>query len=139
MWIARARQFVKSHLRRCYRCKRFDARAIVTPEGGLPAWRVQPTAPFRHTGVDHFGPLRLYNGEKVWVLLLTCAVTRALHLEMVYGLSAEATARALVRFAARRGTPTLYISDNGTSFVFLKTLLQESPYAWKTIPQAAPW
>ena len=52
----------------------------------------------------------------MYIALFSCCVTRAIHLELVEDLSAEAFRRALRRFAARRGTPTLIVSDNAKTF-----------------------
>ncbi|KAG8184114.1 hypothetical protein JTE90_008900 [Oedothorax gibbosus] len=42
-----------------------------------------------NTGIDLAGPLFLRSGEKVWIVLYTCAVFRAVHLELVTALSTE--------------------------------------------------
>lgn len=62
------------------------------------------------------GPLILKNGDKVWVVLFTCAVYRALHLELVKSLSTAAFLYSLRRFISRRGRPRIIYSDNGTNF-----------------------
>ena len=54
--------------------------------------------------------------NKVYIALLTCAATRAVHLELVPNLSAESFIRALARFKGRRGIPVLVVSDNGKTF-----------------------
>ena len=48
----------------------------------------------------------------MYIALFSCCVTRAIYVELVEDLSAEAFRRALRRFTARRGTPTLILSDN---------------------------
>ena len=59
------------------------------------------------TGLDHAGPLYCcdFPGKKFYVLLFTCTVIRAVHLELVDSMSCEATVMALRRFFARRGMP----------------------------------
>ena len=58
-----------------------------------PKNKLTRSAPFKHTGLDYFGPLyvKLQNQEKkkVWVCLFTCVVVRAVHLEIVDDLTAE--------------------------------------------------
>lgn len=42
------------------------------------------------TGVDYVGPLQIRQGksiQKVWICLFTCAVLRAVHLDVVHNLS----------------------------------------------------
>ena len=54
--------------------------------------------------------------EKRWVSLFTCMTTRAIPLEMVNSLDADAFIMALRRFAARRGACVPLTCDNGTNF-----------------------
>ena len=54
--------------------------------------------------------------SKVRIALFTCAVTRAVHLELVADLSAPTFRRCLRRFIARRGVPALIVSDNAKTF-----------------------
>lgn len=67
-------------------------------------------APFGSTGVDFAGPLYIRypgnkNTSKVWLCLFTCAVIRAVHLDLVPDMSTSAFLRCLKRFVARRGIP----------------------------------
>ena len=55
----------------------------------------------------------IYN---VYIVLYTCATTRAIHLDIVPDTSASAFIRSLKRFIGRRGLPMLMISDNATCF-----------------------
>ncbi|GFX04968.1 integrase catalytic domain-containing protein [Trichonephila clavipes] len=68
----------------------------------LPADRVENSTVFEVIGIDFAGPLFLKNGEKVWVALFTCAVYRAIHLELVACLSTDSFLLALRRFISRR-------------------------------------
>ena len=54
--------------------------------------------------------------HKVEMVLYTCAVMRAVHLDLVPDLSAAAFLRSLKRFIGRRGIPNLMVSDNATCF-----------------------
>ena len=86
----------------------------------LPAFRVQEAPPFTNTGVDFAGLLYITNLGKVqskaWIVLYTCCVTRAIHLELVSDMSAHTFIRSFKRFSSRRGLPALMISDNGKTF-----------------------
>ena len=85
----------------------------------LPTERVTESPPFTYTGVDYFGPLfikRSKNKEKVWVCLYTCLVTRAVHLEMMYDMSAQQFLLGFRRFIAQYGNPKKVISDNAGQF-----------------------
>jgi Family of unknown function (DUF5641) len=55
--------------------------------------------------------------EKRYMCLITCLQTRAVHLEMAWGLDTDSFIRALQRFIARRGLPSCVVTDNGSNFV----------------------
>uniref|UniRef100_A0AC35GH83 Integrase catalytic domain-containing protein n=1 Tax=Panagrolaimus sp. PS1159 TaxID=55785 RepID=A0AC35GH83_9BILA len=80
-----------------------------------PLERTTAFPPFKHVGLDYAGP-KLVRGDtetkKVWIILITCLSTRAVHLEITYGLDASSFLLAFRRFIARRGRPDLIISDN---------------------------
>ena len=117
--------------------------------------RVQQTEPFSITGVDYAGPLyvREHNGEiKSYICLFTCAVTRAIHLEVVTDLTERSFLQAFRRFASRRSLPRLMVSDNASTFIAgaeeLKQLFQSPSLKeeftrrgveWQFIPKPAPW
>ena len=97
------------------------------------------------TCIDHAGPLygSDHPGRKLYVLLFTCAVTRALHFELVDSMSLADTMLALRRFVARRGLPSIMYSDNAKSFVAAQgRMISEyghlSPQ-WKFIAPRSPW
>lgn len=135
-WIPRLRNRVRHLLHSCVVCRRAHGRGFRVPEAQLPDFRRQPSRPFSRVGVDHCGPFFLDTGEKTWILLITCCVTRAVHLEVVRSLDTEATANALRRMQARRGPVEMVISDNGKSFVALQSALRG--LKWRTVPEAAP-
>ena len=63
--------------------------------------------------------------EKYYVVLFTCAVTRAVHLEVVGDLTAQTFLNSFRRFIARRGLPKLVLSDNATNFWWSSKILNE--------------
>ncbi|KAF2887096.1 hypothetical protein ILUMI_19078 [Ignelater luminosus] len=56
------------------------------------------------------------SGEKAWVCLFTCAIYRAVHLELTTSMSTSSFIQVLRRFVARRGRPKTIYTDNGTNF-----------------------
>ncbi|GFU21282.1 integrase catalytic domain-containing protein [Trichonephila clavipes] len=115
-WIIRARKAIKSILNECFVCARFKVKSLSSGPSPLPPDRVNDCAIFEVVGIDLAGPLFLKTGEKVWITLFTCAVYRALHLELVNALSSDAFLLALRRFIASRGRPRIIYCDNGTNF-----------------------
>ncbi|XP_028165136.1 uncharacterized protein LOC114356249 [Ostrinia furnacalis] len=154
-WILGIRNAVRWVIHRCQTCKLLRRSTLCPPMGDLPEERLaHHQRPFTFTGIDYFGPVEVAIGrrkEKRWVALFTCMVTRAIHLEIVASLSADAAIMCLRRFIARRGTPSVIFSDNGTSFVGASRQLRVlydiavSDYAatnkivWRFIPPSAPF
>ena len=120
-WIPKGRQCVKKILSKCTICKRHEGQAYSAPQtAALPDFRVRQAPAFSKVGVDFAGPLSVKatagGTRKFYIALFSCSVTRAVHLKLVEDLTAEAFRRALRRFAARRGTPTLIVSGNAKTF-----------------------
>ena len=129
----------------CPNCQRHDSRSQVTPEPPLPVDRVVLTAPFSTVGVDHAGPLyaRDAGKTKFYILLFTCAVIRAVYLELVGSLSTQDTVLAFRRFVARRGHPNIIYLDNSKTFIALSRHLSEKLFffrpTWKFKTPRSPW
>ena len=129
-WVSQGRQFVKKVIRNCVTCKKLEGKPCTAPPiAPLPNFRVSEAPPFSKVGVDFAGPLfiKTQNGEskKAYVALFTCCVARAVHLELVDSLNAPTFVNCLRRFSARRGTPTLIVSDNAKTFKATAKLLNE--------------
>ncbi|XP_003739982.1 uncharacterized protein LOC100900450 [Galendromus occidentalis] len=86
----------------------------------LPAFRIEETPPVHHFGCDFTGPVRYKknSGEigKGYILLFTCAVTRAVHQELTTDLSTVEVLEALKKFLNRLRSVRTITSDNGLSF-----------------------
>ena len=96
-WIVRGRQVVKKLLHECTICRCLQGKPYSPPTApSLPSFRITKEQPFTFTGVDFAGPLYVKeNGEmrKTYVSVYTCAVSRAVHLDTVPDLTAEAFIR----------------------------------------------
>ena len=100
----------------------------------LPLARLQTSIKaFTRTSVDFGGPFTTIQGrgkrrEKRY-LCLKCLATRAVHLEIAFGLHTDSFLNAFYRMASRRGLPEEMFSDNGTNIKGagreLKMLLSE--------------
>ena len=93
-------------------------RAPSSPD--LPDFRVNYSGhAFQATGLDFACSLFIKESskkEKTYVLLLTCATSRAILLELVPDMSIGGFLRGFKRFLARRGTPDVVIHDNFKTF-----------------------
>ena len=144
-WILGLRRLAKRIKHECVRCARFDARACDQLPAPLPAARVQPSVPFAVVGLDYAGPVYCsdFPGSKFYILLITCAVVRAVHLELTASLSLEDFLLAFRRFCARRGSPTVVYSDNARTFkgaaARMHSFFPAHAPEWRFIAPASPW
>ena len=151
-WITSIRQYVRKLLQTSVTCRKLEGAAFRAPDPApLPKLRVQETAPFAVTGVDFTGPLYVRsegNETKCYICLFTCAVTRAVHLEVVSDLPEK----SFCRFTGRKSLPYHMISDNGSTYLAaadelkqlfqspsLKDSLTRQGVEWQFIPKRAPW
>nr|XP_039252452.1 uncharacterized protein LOC120329740 [Styela clava] len=106
-WIINGAVVVKRNIRNCIFCKKRNASMGKQFMADLPKERVTPDQPpFTCVGVDNFGPLLVKQGRssvKRWGLIITCATTRAVHLEIVHSMDVNSFINGLRRFIARRG------------------------------------
>ncbi|XP_011705757.1 PREDICTED: uncharacterized protein LOC105460953 [Wasmannia auropunctata] len=150
-WILGGRRTVRSVIRQCVVCRRHDAKAIQAIPAPLPEDRVRDAAVFEIVGIDLAGPVFLKGSQKAWIVLFTCAVYRAVQLELVTSLSTVSFLEAFRRFVARPGRPTVVYSDNGKNFVGLNNLFSKVNWdevaktgtvqkiEWKFNPPTAAW
>ena len=110
-----------------------------------------PTSGFLHVGQWTVKD----TGDKVCICLFTCAVPRAVHLELVCNMTVERFLLALRRMIARRGMCSIIWSDNAKTFKAANKQLQqcwrvlesdqtqvtlsEKKIQWKFITECTPW
>ncbi|XP_044764422.1 uncharacterized protein LOC123320987 [Coccinella septempunctata] len=129
----------------------------------LPEMRLEPKLPFQVTGVDYAGPMSIksksgrgFQMSKAYVCLFVCAITKAIHIELVTDSTKESFLLALKRFVSRRGRPSVICSDNGTNFKAasqdlielgkfisnnkdeLEEFFNRNEFNWKFIPPYSP-
>lgn len=111
-WVPKGRQYAKKVLRECETCKREHGKPSVSqPVAALPDFRVRETTP-------------TWEMAKSYIAQFTCCVTRAVDLDHVTDPTARTFVRCLQRFAARRGTPSLVVSDDAKTFKASEKLLR---------------
>ena len=89
---------------------------------------------------------------KVYIVLYTCSVMEAVHLDLVEDMTAPVFLRSFRKFVARRGTPALVVSENAKTFKarakFLRKLYTDphvrnyfdtSHIRWRFNLDRAPW
>ncbi|KAL1448249.1 hypothetical protein WDU94_001887 [Cyamophila willieti] len=154
-WILGGRRAIRSVVKSCVKCKRFTAKRLEVHPTPLPQNRVRDAKLFEVLGVDLAGPLFIRGDEgcvkKVWVVLFTCAIYRAIRLEVVSSLSTDSFMQALRRFCSKNGRPKVCYSDQGTNLAGFESACQKLDWhkiaqyssarkiEWKLNPPSAPW
>ena len=105
------------------------------------------------------GPLLISSENDVlknWICLYTCVNVRAVHLELIEDMTTESFLLCLRRFIARRGKPSMIISDNASQFKLSNSVINKiwgriatdedvqsyvnnEGIEWKHIVEYAPW
>ena len=127
-WIVSARETIREWETECMMCRRrtvTPAKQVMAP---LPELRTRKSlCAFSQTSIDFAGPSYTKQGRgktrlKRYLCLFTCIATRAVHLEVAYGLDTNSFLDAFFRMASQRGLPR---TDNGTNFVGANNELEE--------------
>ena len=120
-WIPKLRAKVKKVIKKCNVCKVFSTRPYGVPStSALPEYRTEGSRPFEVTGVDFAGPFSYKVGKKeqgkCYLIIFTCASSRAVHLEVTRTQTADEFKQKLNAFISRRTRPRIIISDNAKVF-----------------------
>lgn len=156
-WIVGGRTNIfKKIIYNCVACVRRKAKTCEQIMGQLPRSRVTASHPFSTVGVDLAGHFlckcvdhRSTKFNKIYLAIFVCFATRAVHLEIVSGLSSDKFFQTLSRFVSRRGLPSDIYSDNATNFVGLGNFFEnyksdlenyaaKENFYWHFIPASSP-
>ena len=110
-WIIAGRKVIREWEKECAECRRRKAKACQQIMAPLPISRLTTSLrAFTKTAVDFGGPFitvqeRGKRRLKRYLCLFTCLATRAVHLEVTFGLDTDSFLNAFYRMASRRGLP----------------------------------
>ena len=140
-WVPRLRQLTHKVVKRCFGCRRFQAKAIVQPPPGLlPLDRTEGTLPFQTIGVDFAGPIKYLKKPKQeaksYIVLYACSLSRAVYLELLHSLETQEFLQSFKRLVARKGRPSKVYSDNARTF---NDYLATNQICWQFNLSRAPW
>ena len=156
-WIPRLRSLVKKTINECHTCKAFSTKPYGKPNTSpLPQFRTEESKPFETTGVDFAGPLARRDDKnkeaKASILIFTCSVTRAVHLEVTKTQTAEEFQVKLNAFITRKTRPRRIVSDNASVFKTtaqwikrirkneeLQNFLAQQEIIWQFNLSKSPW
>ena len=111
-------------------CRRYDGKPCHDPPSApLPTFRVSEAPPFSHVTVDFAGSLYAKRDQGImnncYIVLFSCCITRAVHLELIHDLTALNFIHVLRKVCVRRGTPKLVVSDNAKTFKSTAKVLRQ--------------
>lgn len=113
-WFAGMRQYIRTHIRRCFSC------ATVKGPSGKTAGHLQPIppaeVPFHTVHVDHLGPLVTSSQGYRHVMVVVDSCTRYVELYASDSTTAAEVVERFEKFALRFGYPRHIVSDRGTAF-----------------------
>ena len=148
-WIPCLRQICRKLIFKCVICKKLEGKPYRPREmPQLPEFRVRASHAFSVSAIDFAGPIyvkkslgRRSPSVKAYIALISCAYSRALHLELTMDLTAASLIRCLRRFIGRRGSPSLMISDNAATFKSeeVKNFLLDRNIEWRFSTPKSPW
>ena len=123
---------------KCLNCRIEAAKPEPPLMGDLPAVRLAHHKPsFTNAIVDLAGPIsvNIYRNvtDKRYIFVYSCLTTRAIHLELIERMDADATLIALTNTINLRGAPKIIVSDNGLNFKGAKNVLQADENKWNKI------
>lgn len=127
---------------RCIRCRRLRKKTVDVQMAPLKPEQVSRSQVFQTVAVDLCGPYQTVAKRrstrsrpvspvgKVWVLVIVCAASRAVHLEMCEGYDTAQFLVAFSSFTDLRGVLTKVIADQGSQIVGARNTLE---YLWSSV------
>ena len=125
-WVLKCRKIASSLDSKCVDCKLIRMKHAQQSMGDLPDYRTNIQPAFSVVGLDLWGPIYIKDDvvrrgprikKKVWGVLMTCAATRAVYLDVACGNSTEELLHVVRRAQARVGNINTFISDPGTNLM----------------------
>ena len=128
-WIPQIKGLTQKIIKRCVPCQKVQGKSYNVPlPPSLPADRVNLVKPYETVGVDFTGAIHFVeNGTiaKGYILIISCTVTRHVHLLLVRDMSAKTFIQTLRYHAAIYGKMSKVLCDNALGFVSADEQLQE--------------
>ena len=133
LYIWHGSNLAKKVVRDCIPCRRLKISEREQKMAPLPPVRLANISgeAFENSSIDYAGPFKVMpwgsrRTTKVYVLVVVCLATRALHLEMTLDQKAQSVLLALQRLASLRRMPRMIYSDNAADFLHCAKIFEES-------------
>lgn len=96
-WVVGLKRMVSSFISMCVVCSKLRGKLSQQKMADLPEDGYKPSPPISYVGIDTFGPMSVTfrrtrggsTNKKRWGLLLSCLVTRAIHIEIIEQLTSS--------------------------------------------------
>ena len=138
-WVISCRKIASSIDSKCKICKVKRKATSNQLMGDIPEFRTQMLPPFSSVGCDLFGPLTIKDEvvkrgprvtKKVWGVIFSCTVTRAIYIDVACGYGTEDLLHTVRRLMARHGDVRRIVSDPGTQLVGCSRELADWRSGW---------
>jgi len=123
IWIPSIRTAVKTVIKNCILCRKINAYAFRYPKmTHLTKSQTQFIKPFHFIGFDFTSHVyvkntHINNTQKMYIFIITCLNTRAIHLDLLPDMTTNSILMSLRRHFCKYGIPQIIFSDNQTSFI----------------------
>ena len=128
-WVPGGHSTVKRLVRNCITCTKVIGQAgKLPPRPSLPFDRVNPLRPLSSLAVDHTGHFMVTIKQeqvKVFLLIISCAATRYINIEVSFSMSTQGFLSALQRHFGVYGVPHTIYLDNYPSYIAAGQELQQ--------------
>ena len=128
-WIPTLRRKVKKLIRKCSICKVFASRPYAQPSTGLlPKCRSNVAHAFHTVGIDFIGSFICRERKeevKVYVIIITCALIRAVLLGVTKTMDVDELKEKLNQFISNHIRSSEIISDNARTFGAMAKWIKE--------------
>ena len=120
-WTPQIFSLVKSQLKACIKCQKYNARFIQLNQNDYRDFRINPpNVAFRCVFLDYFGPMLItYNNEKIkcWVLCITCVWSRAINFKVCLDQTVKTFLKAFQTHIFEFGLMETVFSDLGSQII----------------------
>ena len=120
-WISHLRRLSKSVIKICYGCKKFKSLLYHSPKPrSLPTDRTEEYFLFEVIGTNYAGSIYFKTKKKselkTCILLFSCSVTRAVHIELVFDLTVTEFIQSFKGPISSRDKAKIFYSDSAKTF-----------------------
>ena len=142
-WITKGQTLTNALVNKCCRCRYLRKTVIQMEMAPLKPYQTTASQVFDTIALDLCGPYMTKSDRrhtrqnqalagKVWVMIIICAASRAVHLELVEGYDTASFLEALDNFTSTRGKPSKIVADRGSQIVSADNTIQS---VWDVISE----